>query len=175
MSRTGLQGGQGHRQQTVRGSGQRGSHLSWGTPAGPWPSMCWRCSSAQPGTPAGQTQAWMDQRWRQILTQAAQGNPPSSPTHAFDDGPIKRVWAPPHHKSGFWGFFRRDFSRIARALVSWPAFSSSRESSNHRGMEWGHFFSCHGDEGVERYAANHITASGSKCHGLTGTAAKNLF
>lgn len=26
------------------------SHLNWGTPAGLWPSECWRCSSAQPGT-----------------------------------------------------------------------------------------------------------------------------
>lgn len=26
------------------------SHLNWGTPAGLWPSECWRCSSVQPGT-----------------------------------------------------------------------------------------------------------------------------
>lgn len=31
---------------------------------------------------------------------------------------------------------------MARARVSCPTFSSSRESKSHRGVEWGHFFSC---------------------------------
>lgn len=47
-----------------------------------------------------------------------------------------------HHRSGFLGFFRRDFSRMALALVNCPTFSSSLDSKSHRGMEWGHFFSC---------------------------------
>lgn len=47
-----------------------------------------------------------------------------------------------HHRPGFFGFFRRDFSRMARARVSCPTFSSSRESKSHRGVEWGHFFNC---------------------------------
>lgn len=51
-------------------------------------------------------------------------------------------WARTHHRSGFLGFFRRDFSKMARARVSCPIFSSSRESRSHRGVEWGHFFNC---------------------------------
>lgn len=47
-----------------------------------------------------------------------------------------------HHSPGFFGFFRRDFSKMARARVSCPIFSSSRESKSHRGVEWGHFFNC---------------------------------
>lgn len=31
---------------------------------------------------------------------------------------------------------------MARARVSCPIFSSSRESKSHKGVEWGHFFSC---------------------------------
>lgn len=45
-----------------------------------------------------------------------------------------------YHRPGFFGFFRRDFSRMARARVSCPTFSSSRESRSHRGVECGHFF-----------------------------------
>lgn len=45
-----------------------------------------------------------------------------------------------HQRSGFFGFFRRDFSKMALALVSCPTFSSSLDSKSHRGMEWGHFF-----------------------------------
>lgn len=47
-----------------------------------------------------------------------------------------------HHRPGFFGFFRRDFSKMARARVSCPIFSSSRESKSHSGVEWGHFFNC---------------------------------
>ena len=47
-----------------------------------------------------------------------------------------------HHRAGFFGFFRRDFSKMARARVSCPIFSSSRDSKSHRGVEWGHFFNC---------------------------------
>lgn len=57
-------------------------------------------------------------------------------------------WPETHHSPGFFGFFRRDFSKMARARVSCPIFSSSRESKSHRGVEWGHFFSCGQDRQV---------------------------
>lgn len=47
-----------------------------------------------------------------------------------------------HHKSWFLGFFKRDFSRMALARVSWPTFSSNLDSKSQRGMEPGHFFNC---------------------------------
>lgn len=47
-----------------------------------------------------------------------------------------------HQRSGFFGFFKRDFSKMALALVSCPTFSSSLDSKSHRGVEWGHFFNC---------------------------------
>lgn len=35
------------------------SHLNWGTPAGLWPWVCWRCSSARPWIPAWLTPTWL--------------------------------------------------------------------------------------------------------------------
>lgn len=55
---------------------------------------------------------------------------------------VNGIWATTHQRSGFFAFFRRDFSKMALALVSCPTFSSSLDSKSHSGMEWGHFFNC---------------------------------
>ena len=44
------------------------------------------------------------------------------------------------HNNGVCGFFNRAFSRIDRALINCPVFSSSLDNSNHSGMALGHFF-----------------------------------
>ena len=56
--------------------------------------------------------------------------------------PLTSILTASNHSSGHWGFFRRAFSKTDLALVSCPAFSSKRERSSHRGIEFGFFLSC---------------------------------